>query len=135
MDLQQAPATLDDVRLAIFRQHTQLTQLIDELEAHAMAVLGGGERAALHEAIDLLNARFVRHLEFEEAHLARWLPVTDPQPSLLADHGEQRLTMKGLVHDRNVFGDPHTLARAVLAFAHHLRKDMVDEDARLRALR
>jgi hypothetical protein len=135
MDLQRTPTTLDDVRLAIFRQHTQLTQLIDELEAHAMAVLGGGESAGLNEAIDLLSTCFLRHLEYEEAHLARWLPVTDPQKALLADHAEQRLTMNGLLHDRHVIGDPRTLARAVLAFVHHLRKDVVDEDAKLRALR
>ncbi|MDB4939337.1 MAG: hypothetical protein JWP87_6309 [Labilithrix sp.] len=135
MDLQRAPTTLDDVRLAIFRQHTQLTQLIDELEGHAMAVLGGGERAALNEAIDLLDTRFVRHLEYEEAHLARWLPQTDADQSLRAGHDEQRLTMRGLVHDRNVFADRRTLARAVLAVVHHLRKYMADEDAGLRALR
>jgi hypothetical protein len=134
MDLQRTPATLDDVRLAIFRQHTQLTQLIDELEAHAMAVLGGGESAALNEAIESLSPRFLRHLEYEEAHLARWLPVTGSQKALLADHADQRLTMKGLLHDRHVFGDPRTLAHAALAFVHHLRKDMSDEDAKLRAL-
>ena len=34
MDTTATSTTLDDVRLAIFRQHTQLTELLDELESH-----------------------------------------------------------------------------------------------------
>jgi hypothetical protein len=136
MDSQQPPTTLDDVRLAILRQLTQLTELIDELETHAAAVLdGGSERAALDQAVDLLDTRLVRHLEYEEAHLARWLPSTGGGRPLLGDHDEQRLALKGLVHDSIVFGDPRTRARAALAFVHRLRKEMADEDASLRALR
>ena len=55
--------------------------------------------------------------------------------ALLGDHDDQRLRIEGLLHDSEVFGDPRTLARATLAFVHHLRKDMADEEANLRALR
>lgn len=139
MDTQRT-ATLGDVRLAIFRQHTQLEQLSDELEAHAMAVVSGGERSlagkALNQALELLNTHFVRHFDYEEAHLARWLAWIDDDPdhSLLGDHGDQRSRMQGLLHDRDVFGDPCTLAHEALAFVHHLRKDLADEDAKIRAL-
>lgn len=138
MDTQRSPTTLDDVRLAIFRQHTQLAQLIDELEAHASAVLaGGGQSEQLRAALELLDTRFTRHLEYEEAHLAKWLSATaaDPDRALLGDHDDQRTRMKGLLHDRDVFGDPSSLAREALAFVHHLRSDLAAEDAELRALR
>jgi len=47
MNTQQTPATLDDVRLPIFRQHTQIAQLTDEFETHAIAIVaGGGDRRA-----------------------------------------------------------------------------------------
>lgn len=138
MDTQRHPATLDDVRLAIFRQHTQLAELIDELEAHAMAVLaGGGEGKALSDALELLNARLVRHLEYVEVHLAKWLPAataTEVSQSLLANHGDQRSRLRGLLHDRDVFGDPRTFAREVLTFVHYLRKDIAGEDEKLREL-
>ncbi len=143
MTMQRTPVNLGDVRLAIFRQHTQLEQLSDELETHALAVIAGaGERkllgAALCGALETLNTQFVRHLDYEEEHLVKWLPVLqiddDPEQSLLADHGEQRSRMRGLLHDRDVFGDPRTLATEALAFVHHLRRDLADEDAKVRAL-
>ena len=133
MDTQRTPTTLDEVRLAIFRQHTQLAQLLDELELHAKAVLdGSGEARALNDALEVLNIRFTRHLAYEEPHLAKWLPRA---PSLLGDHDDQRLRMEGLVHDRAVFEDPRTLAHEALAFVRVVRADMVDEDRKLRALR
>jgi hypothetical protein len=126
MDTQRSPERLDDVRLAIFRQHTQLAQLLDELETNADAVLtNGADGQALRSTIDALHARFARHLEYEESHLAS---------ELSGDHAEQRRRMKGLVHDREVFGDPRGLAREARAFAHVLRKDIAEEDAKLRAL-
>ena len=132
MDTRRTSTTLDDVRLAIFRQHTQLSQLLDELELHAKAVLDGtGEAKTLNDALELLSTRFLRHLEYEEAHLT---PLT-PAASLLGDHDDQRWRVKGLIHDRAVFGDPKTLAHEALAFVRLLRKDMADEDEKLRALR
>jgi hypothetical protein len=139
MDTQRTtPMGLEEIRLAILRQHTQLAQLIDEVEAHANAVLtNAGEESAMRTALALLHTRFLRHLDYEEAHLTKWLPETETAPgaALLGDHDEQRLRIKGLLHDSEVFGDPRTLARETLAFVHHLRKDMTDEDAKLRALR
>lgn len=132
------PATLHDVRIAILRQHTRIEQLIDELEAQATAVLAGGEHvAALNEAVALFKTRFERHLEYEEANIPKWLPP--PQPgvvhSLLADHADQRLRIRELLHDRDVFGDPRSFAREVVTFVHCMRKDMAAEDDELRHLR
>jgi hypothetical protein len=136
METQPATATLDDVRLAIFRQHTQLEQLFDELEAHANAVLAsGGEGVELRRALDLVTARFARHLEYEEAHLSPWGVGVRGEEPLMGDHDDQRALVRGLVHDRDVFGDARTLSREALAFIHVVRKDMVDEDRKLRALR
>jgi hypothetical protein len=42
MDTQTTAATLANIRLAIFRQHTQLEQLSDELETHAQHMPSGG---------------------------------------------------------------------------------------------
>ena len=137
METQQAPASLDEVRLAVLRQHTQLGQLLDELEAHAKAVIGGAvddEGKPLDDALALLLARFTRHIDYEEAHLAQWIPPAK-RGKLLGDHEEQRRLVRGLAHDRGVFGDPQTIAREALAFVHTLRKDMVDEEEQLRPLR
>ena len=137
METQPSPENLNDVRLAIFRQHTRLAQLLDELEAHANAVIAGGEEgAALRKALDVLHSRFVRHLEYEETHLPRWLPpAAEGAGALLGDHSDQRSRLKGLVHDRDVFGDGRGLALEARAFVHLLRKDLAEEDAKLRALR
>jgi hypothetical protein len=141
MDTQQTVTTLDEVRLAIFRQHTQLAQLLDELEAHANKVLvSGGEGKELRDALDRLTTRFARHLEYEESHLGKWLPAAATgrtgaaRERLLGDHDDQRARMRGLVHDRDVFGDARTLSREALAFIHLVRKDMVEEDRKLREL-
>jgi hypothetical protein len=141
MDTQQTVATLDEVRLAIFRQHTQLAQLLDELEAHANKVLvSGGEGKELRDALDRLTTRFARHLEYEESHLGKWLAAAATgttgaaRERLLGDHDDQRARMRGLVHDRDVFGDARTLSREALAFIHLVRKDMVEEDRKLREL-
>lgn len=136
MDTQQAPASLSEVRLAVLRQHTQLAQLLDELEAHAKAVIGGAvadEAKPLDDALALLLKRFARHLDYEEANLAQWIPPAKGG-TLLGDHEDQRRRVRGLVHDRDVFGDPQTLAREALAFIHTLRKDMADEEEQLRRL-
>jgi hypothetical protein len=126
--------TLDDVRLAILRQHTQLRQLLDEVELHAKAVLtGGGDGTKLEAGLGLLHTRFTKHLEYEETHLAPWAN-RGPMP-LLGDHEEQRERMDGLLHDRSVFGDPRTLAREACAFVHLLSKEMQDEETALRELR
>ena len=136
METQATTATLDDVRLAIFRQHTQLAQLLDELEAHANAVVAsGGEGVELRHALDLVTARFARHLEYEEAHLSPWVAAVRGEEPLMGDHDHQRALVRGLLHDRDVFGDARTLSREALAFIHVVRKDMVDEDRKLRALR
>lgn len=128
-------ATLDDVRLVIFRQHTHLAQLLDELEISARRVLAGeGERKPLHDALELLEGLFLRHLELEEKHLAKWLPAAGASHALLEDHKSQRARIKGLRHDREVFADPRTLAQEALVVVNHLRKDMAEEDAQLRSL-
>lgn len=120
------PENLDDVRLAILRQHTQLLQLLDELETNADAVLAkGGDGEALRRAVDALHVRFTHHVEYEQSHLSRWLPK---------DHGEQSARMNGLVHDRDVYGDPRALAHEARAFVHSLRKELAEEAATLRSL-
>jgi hypothetical protein len=140
MESQYAPTSLTEVRLAVLRQHTQLAQLFDELEQRAQAVIactGGGiddEARALKEALSVLVTRFSRHLEYEEANLRPWL-TSENRGTLLSDHDDQRQRARGLVHDRDVFADPRTLARAALAFVHALRKDMAEEEAQLRAVR
>ena len=131
MNTQRAPATLDDVRLEILRQHTQIAQLTDELETHAAAVVasGGHHRAlasALNAALDRLSSQFARHLDYEETH-------SDVAP--LGDHTDQRCRLQGLLHDREVFGDLCTVAREALAFAHQLRSDIAAEDGKVRGLR
>ncbi len=139
MQSQHAEASLNEVRLAVLRQHTQLAQLLDELEQHANAAIACtgsfvDEARPLNEALGLLLARFSRHLDYEETQLAPWLTAQN-RGTLLSDHDDQRRRALGLVHDRDVFGDPRTLARAALAFVHALRKDMADEEAQLRAVR
>jgi hypothetical protein len=127
METEDSPASLDDVRLAIFRQHTQLAQVLDELETSANAVLDkGGNGEALRRALDALQARFLRHLAFEEANLSH--------KEVLGDHAEQRVRLQALVHDRDVYGDATGLAREARAFVHALRKDLADENEKLRAL-
>jgi hypothetical protein len=136
MNIQHAPASLNEVRLAVLRQHTQLAQLLDELEQHSNAVIGGAVvdgATPLESALGLLLLRFSRHLDYEEAHLARWLPASK-RAELLSDHEEQRQRALGLVHDRDVFSDARTLAREALAFVHSLRKDIANEAEVLRAL-
>ena len=136
MDIQHAPASLSEVRLAVLRQHTQLAQLLDELEAHAKAVIGGAvadEAKPLDDALGLLLERFLRHLDYEEITLAQWI-APGKRAKLLGDHQDQRRRVQGLVHDRDVFGDPQTLAREALAFIHVLRKDMASEEELLRTL-
>ena len=129
--------TLPDVRLAILRQHTQLAQLLDELEESAQAVIANrADGAAIRRIIDQLHTRFVRHLDYEETHLGPWIgAATAGGSTLLGDHPEQRHMINGLLHDRAVFEDAQTLAREARVFVHLLRKDMVDEEAKLRALR
>lgn len=132
MNTEQVTTTFDDVRLAILRQHTSLSQLLDELEGHANeAILGNVEGTALRKGISLLEARLNHHLEYEEAHLVDWLPRTG---ELLQHHAEQRDRMRGLRHDSAVFGDSRTVAREVLAFVHSLRKDILQENALLNGL-
>ena len=138
MDTTATSTTLDDVRLAIFRQHTQLTELLDELESHANAVLaGGGDAKTMSRTLELLNARLERHLEDVEAQLGRWLPSPDTEAGQgrLAEYADQRSRVRGLLHDRDVFGDACSFARAVLTGAHQLRKDVTREHAKLGALR
>ena len=133
-------AALHDVRLAIYRQHTQLAQLLDELESHASGVIEGDDCAgSLNDALVWLHRRLVSHLEFEEARLAPLLKaVPEGRAAGLRasfdDHAEQRARIDGLLHDRKVFSDPRTLAREALAFVHTMRADMADEDAGLRSL-
>lgn len=129
MDTQRSPESLEDVKTAIFRQHAQLAQLLDELEVSADAVLArGGDGDALRRALDALHVRFDKHLEYEESHLPG---VTK---AALGDHAEPRARMEGLVHDRDVFADSQGLAREARAFVHMLRKDLAEENAKLRAL-
>lgn len=142
MDTQQTPTTLAEIRLAILRQHTQLAQLLDELELHARAVLDASTCSLddvdpMHQALDTLSTRLLRHLDYEDTHLTRWLSEAAGRQSagLLGDHGEQRSRVRGLVHDRAVFADARTLAREAIAFVHALRKDMAAEESALRALR
>ena len=133
-------ASLHEVRLAILRQHTQLAQLLDELESHANRVIKGEYcTSALHDALVLLHSRFGRHLDYEETRL---LPLLGAAPrdaanvlrAALGDHADQRARIDGLLHDRTVFTDARTLAREALAFVHAIRVDMAEEDSGLRAL-
>jgi hypothetical protein len=135
MNTQHTPASLDEVRLAVLRQHKQLAQLFDELEQQAHAVIDGGvvDATPLDSALGIVLMRFSRHLDYEEAHLARWMPAAG-RAALLSDHEEQRRRALGLVHDHDVFSDPRTVAREALAFVHSLRKDIANEDVGLRAL-
>lgn len=127
MDITRSPGRFDEVRLAILRQHAQIAELLDELEAAADAVLTkGSDGGALQHALDALHVRFIKHLEYEEFHLGS---VAD-----LGEHVEQRRRMRGLVHDRDVFGDRRGLAREARAFVHVLRKELAEETARLREL-
>lgn len=140
MDTERILSTLDEVRLAIYRHHTQLAQLLDELEVHANAVIAGGDDiAALHGALGTLQTRLFRHIDFEEAQLPKWLRAAGPAAAetaraLLEDHPEQRRKMDGLIHDRAVFSDGKVLAREALTFAHVLRKDIEKEEKALRAM-
>jgi hypothetical protein len=132
--------SLDDVRLAIRRQHTQLAQLLDELEGYAARVIKGDDCAGyLSATLILLRRRFLRHLEFEEARLAPLLSAArvDRAAALhesLGHHADQRARIEGLLHDERVFTDPKTPAREALAFVHMMRVEMADEDSALGSL-
>lgn len=141
MDTDRTPSKPDDERLALHRQHTQLAQMLDELEASANAVLSGkGEARTLHGALGALHTRLLRHLEYEETKLPSWGREKGGECRaavarlLLEDHGEQRRRIEGLAHDRSVFSDDKTLAREALTFAHALRRDIEKEDKALRTL-
>ena len=134
-----APTSLEDVRTAILRQHSQLQQLVDELEAYANQVIAGAEvESRLRDAVRILRTRFLRHLAFEEAKLVpllRRIPARDSDAAaLIVEHSEQREQVDGLLHDVTVFGDPPTFARAALAFVHVLRRDMTAEELWLRGI-
>ena len=138
---QHAGSALSDVRLAVLRQHTQLAQLLDELELYAEAVIGGRDAPArMNDALVLLHRRFMRHLEFEETQLMPLLATVLPERTAalsasLAEHAEQRSRLDGLLRDRTVFADdPQTLAREALAFVHAIRTDIAGEEQGLRAL-
>jgi hypothetical protein len=100
MDTQTTAETLGSIRLAIFRQHTQLEQLSDELEAHAMAVVNGGERSlagkALNAALELLYTHFMRHLDWRSWRSAGPYAATAPRSRCLRRpvHRAIRLSMK-----------------------------------------
>lgn len=131
--------SLEDVRLAVLRQHTQLAQLLDELEASANGVLANTESPSrMSDAIRILHTRFTRHLAFEEANLApiveRFTSGPAEVQSMRDEHVEQRAQIDGLLHDAAVFGDPSSFAREALAFVHAIRRDMVAEELWLRGI-
>jgi hypothetical protein len=140
-EVEESPSSLEDVRLAIFRQHTQLEQLLDELEARANAVLAGEDGASrLRDSLRITHTRFLRHLAYEESRLVPWLRLhvtagDDFERELLAEHVEQRARADGLLHDASVYTDARTFAREALTFVHAIRRDMAEEDTRLRSLR
>lgn len=133
------PSSLEDVRTAIFRQHAQIEQLVDELESHANEVVAGKDHVSrLRDAVRILHTRFLRHLDFEETKLVPLLRRTPERHSdaaaLVVEHAEQRAQIDGLLHDVAVFSDPASFARAALAFVHVLRRDMTAEELWLRGL-
>lgn len=140
METQPTIAALEDVRLAISRQHTQLAQLMDELEAHAEGLLQGKEcSAALNDALVLFHGRFVRHLDFEESRLSPLLSGMHTAAALtlktsMAEHKDQRERADGLLRDREIFADLRTLAREALTFVHMIRKDLAEENEALHGL-
>lgn len=137
---EQELAELHGVRLAVYRQHTQLSQLLDEVELHATGVLRGDDCAgSLKDALVLLHRRFVKHLDFEETRLVPLLSAarsgaTAGIRAALADHAEQRARIDGLLRDVTIFSDPKTVAHEAITFVHVMRVDMTEEDAGLRAL-
>lgn len=136
----ESPSSLEDLRLAIFRQHTQLEQLLDEVEGCASAVMTDRAAASrLRDAVRILHARFLRHLAFEEERLLPWLRSNGRSDEVLErtmqeEHAEQRRRAEGLLHDASVFDDAQSFAREALTFVHAIRRDMAAEDARLRAI-
>ena len=133
-------AALYDVRLAIFGEHEQLAELVNELESHANGVIKGDcSTALLDAALVLLHGRFVRHLDSEEARLLPLLSVAPKDVAaalrgLLGEHADQRARIDGLLQDRTIFTDVRTLAREALTFVREIRLDIADEDAALRSL-
>lgn len=140
MDIEDiAPSSLDDVRMAILRQHTQLAQLVDELEGHANDVVKDADAASrMRDAVRILHTRFLRHLAFEEAKLVPLLQRSEERAreakALVEEHAEQRAQVDGLLHDVAVFSDPPSFAKAALTFVHSLRRDMTAEELWLRGL-
>jgi hypothetical protein len=126
--------SVDDFRVAILRQRTRLAQGIDELEAQSRAALSDGERAPLHRALTAFAKQFVGHLEFEEQVLTVRPTLLQEQASWLSEGGEQLRRVRGLMHDRDVFEDVRTLAREALVVVHHLRKELAEEEVRIREL-
>jgi hypothetical protein len=133
-----APESFEDVRLAIFRQHTRLAQVLDELEVEAEAVLaasGDGRAApdgrALRMALDVVHASLLRHLADQESRFAPWLPRGGA--ALFGEHAEQRARTDALFHDRDVYGDARSLALEARAYVHAMRKQIAAEDDKLRA--
>ncbi len=137
-----SPSSLDDVRIAVFRQHKQLEQLLDEVESEANDVLRGPLRARggrPRDALRILHTRFLRHLAYEELRLVPFLrrqatSTEDPAASLLEEHEEQRALVDGLLHDSAIYGDPRVFAREALGFVRAIREDMASEESRMRAM-
>ncbi len=91
------------------------------------------EAKSFNDALVIFHTRLMRHLDYEEAHLSKWIArgagVCD-----LGDHDDQRRRLLGLTHDRQVFSDPRAVAQEALAFVHLLRRAMPGEERTLRAL-
>jgi hypothetical protein len=140
MKTEERNTTLQDVKLAVLRQHAQLVQMMDELEGLARGVLDGKDCApALKDAIVTFHERFVRYLDFDDSRLLPLLGAmrADVASSLRAtcsEHRDLRDRVDGLLHDRTVFTDAATLAHEAITFVHLVRADLAEEDSALHAL-
>jgi hypothetical protein len=140
METEERNTTLQDVTLAVLRQHAQLVQMMDELESLASGVLEGKECApALKDAIVTFHERFVRYLDFDESRLmpligAMRAEVASSLRATCSEHPDLRDRIDGLMHDRTVFTDARTLAHEAITFVHLVRADLAEEDSALHAL-
>lgn len=127
------------VRRTILDDHAWLRELLRDADVVARRVEQGDHALTgrLRERAQAMHARFLRHLEYEEAFLVPALRAIGTQGAeraaeLLRDHVEQRERFVALLHElRQPCGDPRPLAREVRRLAESLLADIAHEESSL----
>jgi len=125
-----------EVRARVLRDHQSLRQRVDELEALAEEVIGGGQSPVgrlRQSATELLHA-LTTHMSWEDRYLVPALRDADawgPErvARFEAEHAQQRVELQSLLEG---LGDqsqpPAFLASRVLEWLNELHADMQEEE-------